>query len=104
MADENGRPDAKRLKVSGAGKAETDPERQENLRDERDVERTARITCPLKPAGVGQGHGDEQAEDTENPKQLAPEPHHDGIVQSEDGQELLGNQQEEGTDRPRDSQ
>src|SRR5262249_31510194 len=52
-------PDPGRLQLSGGLRVETQAERNRDLCDERDVERTARIARALQAAGVGQRHGDE---------------------------------------------
>jgi hypothetical protein len=48
---------------------EADAERQEDLRYDRDVERALGVAGALEAAGIGQGRGDEEAGDAEDPQQ-----------------------------------
>src|SRR5688500_14146324 len=61
VADEDGRPDVGRAEPARRLQDGADAERDNDLRDDRDIERTARVTRALQAAGVAEGDGDEQS-------------------------------------------
>jgi len=95
MPGENGEPDVDRVELPHLLDYETDPERHEDLRDHRDVQRTLRISGPLHPPRVGQRHGDEQPGNAEHMEKLDTDVHDDRVVHSEHGEQLPWQEQEE---------
>ena len=94
MSEQNRRPDARRLEAPHRLERRAQADRHGHLRYQRDVERAARVTGALQPARVRQCHGDEERRHTEVAQQLFPERHDDRVLETEDGQQLLGDEQE----------
>ena len=61
MAEQDREPDMNRMKRAPFLDDEAETERDENLRNDRDIERALRVSGSLKSAGVCQSHGNEQA-------------------------------------------
>ena len=61
MARENREPDVDGIQTSRLPNYQTDPERDEYLGNDRDVERALGIAGPLQPPGVGQRNRHEQS-------------------------------------------
>ncbi len=58
VTDEDRDPDVERIKFAGLLNHETDTEWHNDLRNDRDVERTPRVACPLQSTGVRERDGD----------------------------------------------
>ena len=58
MPREDGEPDVDRIESARLLNHEADSERDDHLRDDRDVERAARVARALQPAGVSKSDGD----------------------------------------------
>ena len=54
---------------------EADAERNDDLRDDRDIKRALGVAGALKPAGVREGNGDEETGERQDPQQLNTQVH-----------------------------
>src|SRR3954447_17213191 len=98
MSDKNGGPDTRGLKVTGGRQEEADARRQEDLRDQCDVQRAARVSGSLQAAGIRERNGDEQSGDAEKSQQLPPKPDDGGIVETKNSKQLIWNREKECAD------
>ena len=70
MPGKNREPDIDRIQRRECLQKETDAERNDDLRNDGDVERTSCIACPLKPTGVRERNSHEQSRKREYMHQL----------------------------------
>src|SRR6266508_6519679 len=73
MPEHDRQPDVGRLKVAHRLEYGTEADRHRDLRDDRDVQRATGVAGALQAAGVGEGHGNEEARDAQKPEQFLPE-------------------------------
>ena len=61
MPCKNGEPDVYRFEMAKLPDCKADTKRNDDLRDDRDIERTLGVASALQTAGVGQGDGNKEA-------------------------------------------
>ena len=74
------------------------PERDDNLRHDRNIQRTFRVSGSLQTAGVGQRHGDQQARKAQYAEQLHADFDDRRIVHAENRQQLPWENEKEKSD------
>src|SRR5690606_35365262 len=70
VAEHDGEPDVGGLQAAGLLEQEAQAERHDDLRDDRDVERAARVAAALEPARVRERDGDEEPGYAQVPHEL----------------------------------
>ena len=98
VADEDRDPDVDRIERAELLDEEADAERDDDLRRDRDVERALGVAGSLQPAGVGQRHGDQEARDAQDAKQLDADLDDRRFVHPENREQLPRDEQKEHAD------
>ena len=70
MADQYCEPDVYRLQITGLLYYEANADRQDDLRDDRDEERTLCVAGTLQPASVGKCSGDKKTRYAQHAQKL----------------------------------
>src|SRR5262245_26371721 len=99
VPDEDRDPNINGVEVARALNDEADAERDDHLRDDRDVEWALRVAGALEAAGVGERDGDEQARDAQDVQELHAEVDNRTPVHAEDREQLPRNEQEQRADQ-----
>src|SRR2546430_360121 len=105
MPGENRQPDVDGIELPRLPNEETDPERHEDLRDHRDIQRALRIPSALQPTRIRERDRNEQSGEAQHAQQLNADVHDNRIMHPEHGEQLTWQEQEEGptkiaTDNP----
>src|SRR5690606_10092257 len=91
-------PDIDRVEPHRLLDDEAETKLHHHLRDDRDVERALRVAGSLKPAGVGEGDGDEESRQAQDAQQLSTDLDHRRFGHAEEAEQRLGHEQEQGAD------
>ena len=91
-------PRSHHLGISQRLQDEAEPDRHDDLRDDRDVQRPLRITRALQRAGERQRDGHEEAGHRQIAEQLAAQRERRSVGHTKHGEQRLGREDERGTD------
>src|SRR5512132_584788 len=95
VSEHDRRPDVGRVEAAGRLENGADSDRHDDLRDDRDVERAARVTGALEATGVGEGDGDEESRHAQEPEQLTADRRDEGLGHPEDAEQTGRDRQEQ---------
>src|SRR5262245_19105343 len=101
MTEENRDPDVDRVQPACLPDHKADAEGHDDLRNDRDVERTLGVTSPLQSARVCERDGDEKTRDAQHAQKLDADLVDGRLAHAEDGQQLLRETEEEAADESR---
>src|SRR5262249_61559716 len=89
MTDQNRDPDVDRVQTACLPDHKTGAEGDDDLRDDRDVERALGVSRPLKSARVCERDGDEKTRDAQHAQKLDADLDDGRLTHAEDGQQLV---------------